>query len=73
MKLFRFYIVGAIITFGFAYNVDFEPSTQIGIPDAVANATSASVCALGWPLYFVTKAFTPLKPAQYKPQAEAQQ
>ena len=61
ISLVLLYVLIAIITFGYAFNLEYKPSDSPFAPGDRLMATFG--CAAGWPLYWSVKATQHLRPA----------
>jgi uncharacterized membrane protein YccC len=52
------YLIGFVLTFGFAYNHDYEQPGQFFDP----NIGRAMFCAVAWPIYLSKVAFEGIRP-----------
>lgn len=57
------YALGALITFGIAWNVDYEPETK-HITAGERNAMRSTMSAMAWPLYLSVKGFAYFRSTQ---------
>lgn len=69
IKIEHFFVVYGFIgflTFGVAYNLDYEESKSKFISSAEVNTTRALMSGMMWPLYWTTKGFINLRPKEYR-------
>jgi len=55
--IFCAYLLGALLTFGVAWNVDYQRAPSVYTNDGEVNFVRSMACAIAWPLYLSTKGF----------------
>lgn len=55
------YLLAAVITFGFAFNLEYEREDKMYSSAAERNVARSLGCAIGWPLYWSVKASQSLR------------
>lgn len=69
LKIEHFFIVYGLIgflTFGMAYNLDYEAPKSNLVSSAEINTARALMSGMMWPLYWTTKGFINLRPKEYR-------
>lgn len=57
------YAIVGLLTFGYSYNVDYRISKSPYVSTEEINGYGAFFAGAIWPLYWITQAFKPLRPA----------
>lgn len=64
-KFLAGYIIVAIITFGYSYNVGYTTVKQPSLTnEAELNSVTSMMAGLLWPLYWTVQVFKPLRAQQ---------